>query len=288
MKKYIICIDASADIDEEVFEKEDIKFIPMEYSFNNEMRTSKGIEDAKLLKDFYDGQRNGDLTKTSQITPFMYEEFFEKYLKEGYSILYLALSSGLSSTYSSSLIAINSLKEKYHDLDILSVDSLSATGGLGILTERAARNKNKGMSINENYEDLIKATHRIKHWFLVQDLNYLKRGGRVSPTTAFVGSMLNIKPILKIDEIGKLVTISKKRGTKGASLELLKLFENSFDENMEDVIYIIDADEKLIADNLVTQIKTKYPSLTIRRKTLCPIIGAHTGPGMVAICHMGK
>ncbi len=288
MKKYIICIDASADIDEEVFEKEDIKFIPMEYSFNNEMRTSKGIEDAKLLKDFYDGQRNGDLTKTSQITPFMYEEFFETYLKEGYSILYLALSSGLSSTYSSSLIAINSLKEKYNDLDILSVDSLSATGGLGILTERATRNKNKGMSINENYEDLIKATHRIKHWFLVQDLNYLKRGGRVSSTTAFVGSMLNIKPILKIDEIGKLVTIAKKRGTKGASLELLKLFENSFDENMEDVIYIIDADEKSIADSLVTHIKTKYPSLTIRRKTLCPIIGAHTGPGMVAICHMGK
>ncbi len=288
MEKYIICIDASADIDEEVFEKEDIKFIPMEYSFNNEMRTSKGIEDAKLLKDFYDGQRNGDLTKTSQITPFMYEEFFETYLKEGYSILYLALSSGLSSTYSSSLIAINSLKEKYNDLDILSVDSLSATGGLGILTERATRNKNKGMSINENYEDLIKATHRIKHWFLVQDLNYLKRGGRVSSTTAFVGSMLNIKPILKIDEIGKLVTIAKKRGTKGASLELLKLFENSFDENMEDVIYIIDADEKSIADSLVTHIKTKYPSLTIRRKTLCPIIGAHTGPGMVAICHMGK
>ncbi len=287
MEKYIICIDASADIDEEVFEKEDIKFIPMEYSFNNEMRTSKGIEDAKLLKDFYDGQRNGDLTKTSQITPFMYEEFFETYLKEGYSILYLALSSGFS-TYSSSLIAINSLKEKYNDLDILSVDSLSATGGLGILTERATRNKNKGMSINENYEDLIKATHRIKHWFLVQDLNYLKRGGRVSSTTAFVGSMLNIKPILKIDEIGKLVTIAKKRGTKGASLELLKLFENSFDENMEDVIYIIDADEKSIADSLVTHIKTKYPSLTIRRKTLCPIIGAHTGPGMVAICHMGK
>ncbi len=288
MEKYIICIDASADIDENIFEKEGIQFIPMEYSFNNEMRTSKGIEDAKLLKDFYDGQRNGDLTKTSQITPFMYEEFFEKYLKEGYSILYLALSSGLSSTYSSSLMAINSLKETYNDLNILSVDSLSATGGLGILTERAARNKNKGMSIKDNYEDLIKTTHKIKHWFLVQDLNYLKRGGRVSPTTAFVGSMLNIKPILKIDELGKLVTISKKRGTKGASLELLRLFENSFDENMDDVIYIIDADEKSIADNLVTQIKTKYPSLTIRRKTLCPIIGAHTGPGMVAICHMGK
>jgi DegV family protein with EDD domain len=252
------------------------------------MRTSTGPEDAAVLKAFYDGQRGGDLTKTSQITPFQYEEYFEPYLKEGFSILYLALSSGLSSTFSAACLASETLKEKYPELDVIPVDSKAATGGMGILIEQALKNREQGVSLEENAKALKAYVTKIKHWFLVQDLNYLKRGGRVSSTTAFVGSMLNIKPILKIDENGKLTTIAKKRGNKMAVQALFELFKEHYDEQITDTIYLCDADCKELSTLLAEELHKTFPNLEIKQTTLCPIIGAHTGPGMLAICHLGK
>ena len=175
MSKYVIMMDVSGDIVDESIKKWDLKFIPMQYSLGEEMRTSTGPEDAAVLKAFYDGQRGGDLTKTSQITPFQYEEYFEPYLKEGFSILYLALSSGLSSTFSAACLASETLKEKYPELDVMPVDSLAATGGMGILIEQALKNREAGMSLQENYKVLTSLVPKGRNWFLVQDLNYLKR-----------------------------------------------------------------------------------------------------------------
>lgn len=288
MGKYVIMMDVSGDITRESIKKWDLKFIPMQYSLGEEMRTSTGPEEAEVLKAFYDGQRGGDLTKTSQITPFQYEEYFEPYLKEGYSILYLALSSGLSSTFSAACLAKESLKEKYPDLDVFPVDSLAATGGMGVLIEEALKNREAGMDIEENYKILTSLVPKIKNWFLVQDLNYLKRGGRISSTTAIFGSMLNIKPILKIDEQGKLTTIAKKRGNKMAVQALFELFKEHLDEKITSVVYLCDADCRELSDGLAAKLQKDYPQLEIRQTTLCPIIGAHTGPGMLAICHLGK
>ncbi len=288
MSKYVIMMDVSGDIVDESIKKWDLKFIPMQYSLGEEMRTSTGPEDAAVLKAFYDGQRGGDLTKTSQITPFQYEEYFEPYLKEGFSILYLALSSGLSSTFSAACLASETLKEKYPELDVMPVDSLAATGGMGILIEQALKNREQGVSLEENAKALKAYVTKIKHWFLVQDLNYLKRGGRVSSTTAFVGSMLNIKPILKIDENGKLTTIAKKRGNKMAVQALFELFKEHYDEQITDTIYLCDADCKELSTLLAEELHKTFPNLEIKQTTLCPIIGAHTGPGMLAICHLGK
>ena len=281
-------MDVSGDIVEESLKQWDLKFIPMQYSLGEEMRTSYGPEDADVLKRFYDGQRHGDLTKTSQITPFQYEEYFEPYLKEGFSILYLALSSGLSSTYSAACLASESLKEKYPELDVFPIDSKAATGGMGVLIEEALKNRASGMSLEDNVRAIEALVPKIKHWFLVQDLNYLKRGGRVSSTTAFVGSMLNIKPILKIDEQGKLTTIAKKHGNKAAVHALFEDFVANMDEALTQTVYICDADCKELAQALSLEVKEKYPQITIKHSTLCPIIGAHTGPGMLAICHLGK
>lgn len=281
-------MDVSGDIVDESIKKWDLKFIPMQYSLGEEMRTSTGPEDAAVLKAFYDGQRGGDLTKTSQITPFQYEEYFEPYLKEGFSILYLALSSGLSSTFSAACLASETLKEKYPELDVMPVDSLAATGGMGILIEQALKNREAGMSLQENYKVLTSLVPKGRNWFLVQDLNYLKRGGRVSSTTAFVGSMLNIKPILKIDENGKLTTIAKKRGNKMAVQALFELFKEHYDEQITDTIYLCDADCKELSTLLAEELHKTFPNLEIKQTTLCPIIGAHTGPGMLAICHLGK
>lgn len=288
MSKYVIMMDVSGDIVDESIKKWDLKFIPMQYSLGEEMRTSTGPEDAAVLKAFYDGQRGGDLTKTSQITPFQYEEYFEPYLKEGFSILYLALSSGLSSTFSAACLASETLKEKYPELDVMPVDSLAATGGMGILIEQALKNREAGMSLQENYKVLTSLVPKGRNWFLVQDLNYLKRGGRVSSTTAFVGSMLNIKPILKIDENGKLTTIAKKRGNKMAVQALFELFKEHYDEQITDTIYLCDADCKELSTLLAEELHKTFPNLEIKQTTLCPIIGAHTGPGMLAICHLGK
>ena len=288
MSIYVIMMDVSGDIVDESIKKWDLKFIPMQYSLGEEMRTSTGPEDAAVLKAFYDGQRGGDLTKTSQITPFQYEEYFEPYLKEGFSILYLALSSGLSSTFSAACLASETLKEKYPELDVIPVDSKAATGGMGILIEQALKNREQGVSLEENAKALKAYVTKIKHWFLVQDLNYLKRGGRVSSTTAFVGSMLNIKPILKIDENGKLTTIAKKRGNKMAVQALFELFKEHYDEQITDTIYLCDADCKELSTLLAEELHKTFPNLEIKQTTLCPIIGAHTGPGMLAICHLGK
>ena len=284
---YLIVMDASADIDSKVFIEEDIRFIPMQYSLNEEMRESKGIESEELLKSFYDSQRSGELTKTTQITPYQYINFFSKLLNEGYSILYLSLSSGLSSTYQSAMLAASELNDEHKDEKVYVVDSLGATGGIGVLLELACKYRKEGKSIEENCALLNNAKLKLHHFFMVQDLMYLKRGGRVSGATAVVGTVLGIKPILKIDENGKLVNFAQRRGNKLALEELAKLFNENYELN-DYPIYIVDGDAKELGDFLASEIKKLIPEAVVKRNMLSPIIGAHTGPGLVAVCFIGK
>lgn len=288
MEDYIICMDASGDIHRETARENNIEFVPMEYSLGEEMRVSHGCEDDGILKKFYDGQRNGDLTKTSQISPYMYEEYFKKFMEEGKSVLYFCLSSGLSSTYESSMLAARNLKEEYPNLEILPVDTLAATGGMGILAERAIENRKNGMTLHENYEAVKALVPKLRHYFMVQDLMYLKRGGRVSAATALVGSALNIKPMLIIDENGKLVTVDKKRGNKSAMMSLFTFFKENYNPESGNTIYICDADAPELAEGLVEKVREEAPDVNIRRTMLSPIIGAHTGPGMLSMILLGK
>ncbi len=283
MKDYVICMDASGDIIREAALENEIAFVPMEYSLGNEMRTSRGCEEEALLKQFYDGQRGGDLTRTSQISPFMYQEYFSSFLKEGRSVLYFCLSSGLSSTFESSLLAAENLKEQYPDAELFSVDSLAATGGIGILVERAVENRKKGMSLKDNYEDMKAFVPHLRHYFMVQDLMYLKRGGRVGAATAIVGSALNIRPMLMIDENGKLVTVDKKRGNRAAMTALFTFFQENYNPEICNTIYICDADTPELAESLAEKVRESAPGAVVRRTMLSPIIGAHTGPGMLSM-----
>lgn len=288
MYDYIICMDASGDIIKEAASKNGIEFVPMEYSLGDEMRTSQGCESEELLKKFYDGQRNGDMTKTSQISPYMYEEYFKQFLKNGKSILYFCLSSGLSSTYQSSILAAENLKEEYPDVEVLPVDTLAATGGIGLLVEKAIENRTSGMDIHENFESVKALVPYLRHFFMVQDLMYLKRGGRVSAATAIVGSALNIKPILKIDENGKLTTIDKKRGNKAAMSALFAYFKENYNPELGNTIYICDGDTPDLAESLAAKVQEAVPGIIVRRMMLSPIIGAHTGPGMLSMILLGK
>lgn len=288
MRDYVICMDASGDILREAAGENDIAFVPMEYSLGEEMRVSHGCEDDGLLKRFYDGQRSGDLTKTSQISPFMYEEYFKKFMEEGKSVLYFCLSSGLSATYESSMLAAGNLREAYPDLEILPVDTLAATGGIGILVEKAIENRKNAMTLHENYDAVKALIPKLRHYFMVQDLMYLKRGGRVGAATAIVGSALNIRPMLIIDKKGKLVTVDKKRGNKSAMMSLFAFFKENYNPELGNIIYICDADTPELAESLAEKVREEAPGVSIRRTMLSPIIGAHTGPGMLSMILLGK
>lgn len=286
---YLIYMDVAGDVDPDFAAKNDVRYVPMEYSLGETMHTSFGPETPDFLRSFYNGQRNGDLTKTTQITPFHYEQVFEPVMKEGASILYLSLSSGLSSTYQSALLTASNLNDNDNGAELLVIDSLSATAGMGVILERAIRNREKGLSLHENAEDLLAMREKVSATFMVQDLDYLHRGGRVSATVKVVANALNLKPILTIAKDGTLDTIAKKRGNKMALNQLLEYFDSEHDfDNTEDPIYIVDSDAPDLSDFLYEAAKTRCPGVKIVRTFLSPIIGAHTGPGLGAIVHMRK
>ena len=203
-------------------------------------------------------------------------------------MLYFCLSSGLSATYEGSMLAARNLKETYPGKEVLPIDTLAATGGIGILAERAVENRKKGMSLHENFDAVTALVPKLRHFFMVQDLMYLKRGGRVSAATAIVGSALNIKPMLKIDENGKLVTIDKKRGNKAAMMSLFSYFKDNYNPELGNTVYICDADTPQLAEALAEKVKAEAPDVAVRRTMLSPIIGAHTGPGMLSMILLGK
>ena len=287
MNDYLIYTDASADITPEMIQKYDIRFVPMNYTIGSENRLCTQIEPEDVLKRFYDAQRNGEETHTSQVTPHSYIEVFEPVLKEGKSILYLSLSSGLTQTFDSVQLAAAELAETYTEARVVPVDSLSATGGMGLLLEAAGANREAGMGIDDNAQWLRDHRLEVSHWFMVDDLMYLKRGGRIPATTAILGTALNIKPILHIDPQGHLVTLDKKRGLKQAIKEVANRYK-TLNSGVSNRVYIVHADCQESADELEKAVLAINPQADIAKMMLCPIIGAHVGPGMYAAIFFGS
>lgn len=284
---YLIFADVSLDIDMEFARENDVRFVPMEYLLGEEVFHCTQPESDEMMHEFYEKLRKKIPTQTSQITPNHYIDIFEPLAKEGQDILYISLSSGLSNTYESALLAAQNLKEDYDTVSIEIVDSLSATGGMGLLVETAVANRKAGMSLSDNAADVRDHANHLQHWFMVENLMYLKRGGRVSAATAVMGTALNIKPILTITADGKLDTIDKKRGTRMAIKYMLDRFEATYDPAYGTTVYIAGADCREEEENLKNQLLLKYPELTVKMTMLSPIIGAHTGPDMLALIHYG-
>lgn len=285
---YEIFSDVSLDIDKTFMEQNEIRFVPMEYMLGEDTFHCERPESDEMMHEYYDKLRQAIPTRTSQIAPFHYVSVFEPYVKEKKPILYLSLSSGLSNTYESAQMAVEMLKESYKEVNVEVVDSLGATGGMGLLTEAACRNREAGMSLAENAAWLRENANRINYWFKVEDLMYLKRGGRISAATAVIGTALNIKPILTIKGDGKLDTIAKKRGDNFALKYMIELFSESFDRSFGDTVYICCADCKSNAEKLKQMVLECQPGLTVKITMLSPIIGAHTGPDMLSLIHFGK
>lgn len=284
---YIVLLDVSGDITGFKYEKDELGFIPMEYSLNEEMIDISEMKSREELKPFYQAQREGQLTRTSQIAPYNYYGYFEEYLKEGKSILYISLSSGLSGTYTSANLAKDDVLEKFEGLEIEVVDSKAASGGMGILAERAIKNLRSGMSLKENANEIRELSGKLNHWFLVQNLDYLKRGGRISAAKAAVGNLLNIHPILEITKEGKLENFVNKRGKKLAIKAIVECFKENYVAT-GDPVYVVDSDDEELSKLIEKELVEIDPSLDIRKVILSPVIGSHTGPNLGAIIHVGK
>ncbi len=291
MQNYAIYMDASGDIDPVFAARNNIKIVPMNYTLGDEERLCSQMESPEVLHKYYELQRGGELTHTSQITPGKYISIFSKELEKKKGVLYISLSSGLTQTYNSACLAARELAEDYPDVPICPVDSLAATGGMGLLTEAAVRNREAGMSVEENAEALRSLAGRICHFFMVDDLMYLKRGGRIPATTALLGSALNIKPILIIDPAGKLTSVNKKRGIKTALKELALAYNTHRDPALEKQygsrVYIMHGDAEDLAVMEAGLVRQYNPDADIQIMGLSPVIGAHTGPGMVAVIFYG-
>ena len=242
MNEYIIFTDSACDIKPEQLKEWEVSYINLSFHFEDEDREYSN--DEMDISEFYNRMRSGSIAKTSAINPDTYINTFEEILNEGKDILCLAFSSGLSTTCNSARIAADELKEKYPERKIIIVDSLSASAGQGLLLYLMVQKKNSGCTIEEvaDYAENIKLN--ICHWFSVDDLVYLKRGGRVSPTVAFVGTVLGIKPVLHVDNEGRLISVTKARGRKAALNTLIDKCGELGEDIKNGTIFISHADCK--------------------------------------------
>ncbi|AOR23548.1 DegV family protein [Clostridium taeniosporum] len=287
MKKFIITTDTTSDLSKEYTEQNNIGLLVMSF----QMDGKEYVGDENLdIKDFYDKMRSGSMPTTAQVNPEQARIQFEKYLKEGYDILHISFSSALSGSYNSTRIAAMELAETYADDKIIVVDSLSVSSGEGLLVYKAVELKKQGKSIEEIANWIEENKLNVCQYFTVDDLNHLYRGGRVSKTTAILGTVIGVKPIIHVNNEGKLIPISKTRGRKQSLGKLLdnmeKLMGSYKEEN--DVIFVSHGDAEKEAKSVADKIRERFKIDSIVINNIGPIIGTHSGPGTVAVFFMGE
>ena len=285
MSDYKIITDSGCDLPKEMLSNLDLQTVPLFVNFQG-----KALEDSvdEGIKEIYAGLRDGEAATTSAVNPDRWMEKMEGVLAEGQDVLVIAFSSGLSTTYQSAVIAAGELKEKYPDRKILVVDSLAASLGQGLLVWYACKMKDAGLSVEELAAWVEENKLHLCHWFTVDDLMYLKRGGRVSAATALVGTMLQIKPVLHVDNDGHLINISKVRGRKASiealaqkAVELGAGYDNS-------TMFICHGDCIKDAEYLANLVKEKCGVQEVFIGYTGAVIGSHSGPGTLALFFMGE
>lgn len=282
---YQIITDSGCDLPASMLQALSVTSVPLTVNFGG-----KALPDSvdEGIKEIYAGLRAGQTATTSAINPDGWARVIEPALRSGQDALVLTFSSGLSTTYQSAVIAANDLKEQYPDRTVLVVDTLCASLGQGLLVYYACKKRDEGMSLQELAAWVEENRFHLCHWFTVDDLMYLKRGGRVSAATALVGTMLQIKPVLHVDDEGHLINKAKARGRK-ASIEALcnKAIELGVGyEN--DVMYICHGDCIEDAERLAAMVKEKCGVKEVFIGYTGAVIGSHSGPGTLALFFLGK
>ena len=286
MNNYVIFTDSCCDVSPEILAQWDVAYADMTFTFVGEDKEYISTDISN--KEFYDRMKRGAVAKTAAINAAAFADAFEPILKEGKDILYIAFSSGLSTTVNSAYMAVTDLKEQYPDRKIIVVDTLAASAGGGLMVYMAVNKKRSGASLEENaqYIESLVPNHCI--WFTVDDLEYLKRGGRVSPLVALAGSVLGIKPILQMDDEGHLIKVSTARGRKNAIEALAsKYAELSFEEK-NTPIFISHAECQDEAKRLADILKERHNADVTMITEIGPVIGSHAGPGTIAMFFIGQ
>ncbi|MBQ9568267.1 MAG: DegV family protein [Lachnospiraceae bacterium] len=291
MSDFILSCCSTADLSKEHFQKRDIRYVCFHFEIDG-VSYPDDLGESMDFHEFYKKMADGAMTKTSQVNVDEYVTYFEEFLKEGKDILHLCLSTGISGTYNSAMIARDDLQEKYPDRKIYVIDSLAASAGLGLFMDMLADMRDEGKSIDELKEFAEENRLFIHHWFFTTNLTYLVRGGRVTKTAGFVGNLLNICPLLNVNDEGKLIAREKIRTPKKvirAAVEKMK--EHALNgTDYDGKCYISHSDCIDYVDEEVALIEEAFPKLKgkVNVSYIGTTIGSHTGPGTVALFFFGK
>ena len=283
MNEFVIMTDSSSDLPLAVAESLGVRVIPLEVNMEGDIKLNDEID----IKEFYAYLRAKHGATTSAINLDRFTVEFEKVVSEGKDVLYIGFSSGLSATYMASKNAAEEVMEANPDRKVIAIDSLCASLGQGLLVKLAVDKKNSGATIEEVAEYVEGIKPNLVHWFTVEDLFFLKRGGRVSATTAVVGTMLQIKPILHVSDEGKLVSMDKIRGRQGSIKALFDKMRETAIEPSKQTVYISHGDCYDDAKKLADMISEELGVTDILISEIGPVIGAHSGPGTVALFYLG-
>ena len=282
---YQIITDSCCDFPNEAYAELDLIKIPLVVEFRGQVNEDRNDDS---LKDMYDGLRSGESAKTAAVNPQRWAESIEPVLAGGEDALVLSFSSGLSTTYQSAVIAAQELMERYPERTVRVVDTLSASMGQGLLVWYVCRQRQQGATLDEAYAWAEENKFHLCHWFTVDDLMYLKRGGRVSATTALVGTMLQIKPVLHMDDEGHLINMAKARGRKASIDALAKKFGELGQGYDNSTVFISHGDCLEDAKYLEKVLKERYGVKEVRISYVGAVIGSHSGPGTVALFFLGS
>lgn len=285
-RDYVIVADTTNDLPEEFTTQHQVELVSLLYEIDGEVY---GKEQNLSPHEFYDRMRAGQSTKTAAANMEDLMVCFEGILEQGKDILFMCLSSGISSTVGNAFMCKAELEEKYPDADICVIDSLCASGGQGMLLYHAVRNKEAGMSVVDNYRQLESVKLNIVHKFTVEDLKYLQRGGRISKAAAALGTMINIKPLLHVDDAGKLVAQSKVRGRRKSLQQMVREMGDAMGSfrDKQELIIVCHADVDEDVRYTASLIEEAYHPKQLMISGITPTIGAHSGPGTIAIFFMG-
>lgn len=284
--KTIIITDSNCDLSSGYLKENNIPVIPFHFQLKG-----KNYEDnfggSMGYQEFYDELRGGEMPTTAQITPFVFEEYFRKYVSEGYSIIYIGFSSALSESYSHSVLAKKTILKEDSKANITVIDTRSATAGQGLLVYYACEMLKQGKSKEDIVNWIEDNKLKVNIWFTVDSLDYLRRGGRLSAASATVGALLDVKPLLFVDNNGKLVPVKKVRGRKKAIKGLLEEFQNRVINPEEQTIFISHGDCIEDAEYLKKLVMNEGKVKNVVINYVGPVIGAHTGPGILCIAYIG-
>lgn len=288
MCKFRLLTDSTADLPASMVQELDLQVYPMAFILNG--KEYRDYPDGRELMPhaFYEALRGGQTSSSAQINQQQFIDWVSPFLENGEDVLYLSFSSGLSGTYQSALLAQKELQARYPARTFTVVDSLCASMGEGLLAYYAAAMRQKGCTLKETAAWLENNKLKLCHWFTVDDLHHLKRGGRVSPATAVVGTMLNIKPVLHVDDDGHLIPMEKVRGRRQSLEALVRHMKETVENPQEQTIFISHGDCPQDAEYVASRIRETMTVKDIRIHTIGPVIGTHSGPGTVALFFLGS